>query len=228
MRHAAPSQKAAPPVPEGSSFQPGAWPEARAKAYAPQASPRDVTFRAFVGVPVAAEPPLVELLDALKATDADVKPVEPQNLHLTISFLGPVPDEAAPLIAAALHEAARGVEPFTLDLHAVGAFPSARRPRVVWAGIRNPRPVSELAVRVRASLAEAGQPQDSKDFRAHVTLARVRSERGHDRLAAFLRAHGHHELPTLSVRDVRLYKSVLGPAGPAYETVHVEPLGAAS
>lgn len=183
-----------------------------------------MAFRAFVGIPVPAEPALVALLEALGATGADVKVVEPQNLHLTVSFLGSVPDEAAATIAAALREGVRGVAPLSLDLHAVGAFPSAARPRVVWAGIRNPKPVSDLAVRVRGALAVAGLPQDTKDFRAHVTLGRVKSGRGHDRLVAFLRAHGHHELPTVPVLDVRLYRSVLGPAGPTYETVHAEPL----
>lgn len=187
-----------------------------------------MTFRAFVGVPVAAEPPLVRLLDDLGATGADLKVVAPENLHLTLSFLGTVPDDAAEPIGAALREATRDVEPFALDLHAVGAFPSASRARVVWAGIRNPKPVSDLAGKVRAALAVARMPQDTKDFRAHVTLARVRSPRGKSRLETFLRAHGHHELPTVPVTDVRLYRSVLGPHGPTYETLVAQPLEAAS
>lgn len=184
-------------------------------------------FRAFVGVPVPAEPPLVALLDGLAATGADLKVVDPAQLHVTLSFLGQVPDEAAPRIAAALDEAARPFAPFKLRLQGVGAFPSARRPRVVWAGSKDAEPLVKLANATRDTLRAAGFAGDDKDFRAHVTLARTRSEARIAGAVAFLRDHGRDELPEVPVRDVRLYRSVLSPGGPAYEVVHAAALGGA-
>ncbi|HET6406171.1 MAG TPA: RNA 2',3'-cyclic phosphodiesterase [Candidatus Thermoplasmatota archaeon] len=182
-------------------------------------------FRGFAAVPVPAEPPLVALLEELGRLQADVRPVDPAQLHFTLSFLGQLPDEAREPLAAALADAARPLAPFQLTLHGVGAFPSARRPRVVWAGVRDPRPMVELALRTRDAFAATGHRGDEKDFRAHLTLARVKSERGVEELVRFLRAHGDHALPTVEVREARLYKSVLGPHGPTYETLATAPLG---
>lgn len=179
-----------------------------------------------MGVAVPAEPRLVTLLDELGQLRADLKPVEPENLHFTLSFLGEIAESARPDIDDALQDATRGAAPFALGLQGVGAFPSARRPRVVWAGVADPRPVSELAVRVRAALAARGLPQDEKGFRAHLTLARVRSERGADEVAAFVRRHGQDALPDVAVREVILYRSAPGPRGPTYTALARAPLEA--
>lgn len=184
-----------------------------------------MAFRGFVAVPVAAQPPLAALLEELGALRADAKPVEPQNLHFTLSFLGQVDDALRPALEGALVRAAGALGPFDLRLQGVGAFPSARRPRVVWAGVADPRPLVEVAVRVREELAAVDAPADDKDFRAHLTLARVRSERGIEEVVSFLKRHGQDALPSTRVEDVRLFRSVLGPAGPTYETLFAAPLG---
>lgn len=184
-----------------------------------------MAFRAFVGVPVGSAPDLVRLLDGLEESGADVRTVHPEQLHLTLSFLGDVPDDSAPTLAEALDAATHGTRPFEMRLHQVGAFPNARRPRVVWVGVAEPEPMVDLATRVRESLAAAGFPGDDKDFRAHVTLARTRSERNLDKLVAFLREHGRDSFGSLAVSEVRLYRSTLGPQGAAHEVLHRASLG---
>lgn len=183
-----------------------------------------MAFRGFVAVPVAARPPLPALLDELATLQADVKPVEPGNLHFTLSFLGQVDEAMRPALARALAAAVEGLRAFDLELAGVGAFPSARRPRVVWAGVADPRPLVAVALRVREELAKVGAPADEKDFRAHLTLARVRSPRGVEEVVSFLKRHGNEPLPATRVEDVRLYKSVLGPHGPTYEALETAPL----
>lgn len=185
-----------------------------------------MAFRAFVGVPIGPLPALVRLLEGLDACGADLRTVPPEHLHLTLSFLGDVPDDAAGPLAAALDAAVRPFHAFEARLRGVGAFPNARRPRVAWVALEDPRPTVDLALAVREALRNAGHPGDDKDFRAHVTLARVKSERGLDRLVAFLRDHGRDDLATVDVREVRLYRSVLGPQGAAHETLHAARLGA--
>ena len=183
-------------------------------------------FRAFVAVAAPPQPGLVALLDELGSLGADLRCVMPENLHFTLAFLGDVPDGSEEPIAAALHDAARGLAPSLAQLRGVGAFPSARRPRVVWVGVADPRPLVTLATRVREALAAAGFRGDDKDFRAHLTLARVRSDRGADKLAGFLRAHAQDEPGELAVREATLYRSVLSPHGPTYEALARAPLGA--
>jgi 2'-5' RNA ligase len=183
-------------------------------------------MRAFVGVPVPPERELVALLDGLHATRADLKAVEPGNLHMTLSFLGDVPDESASRIAEAAGRATRRHRAFRTPMRTVGAFPNVRRPRIIWAGAAEPEALTALALSMRDELQAAGFRGDDKDFRAHVTLARVRSERGLTELVRFLRDHGRDELPDLHVREARLYRSVLGPGGPTYETLAAMPLEA--
>lgn len=185
-----------------------------------------MAFRGFAAVPVPADPALKALLEEIGRLRADVRAVHPDHLHFTLSFLGQVPEEAKGPLGDALLEAARPVKPFDIDLRGVGAFPSARRPRVVWVGVRDPRPLVELAQRTRDAFAKAGHRGDDKDFRAHLTLARVRSERGLDELVRFLVLHGNDGLPTIRAEETRLYKSVLGSQGPSYETLAVAPLEA--
>ena len=185
-----------------------------------------MAFRAFVGVPVGPLPPLVRLLEGLDACGADVRTVQPEQLHLTLSFLGSVPDDAAAPLSAALDASTRAFRPFRMRLKGVGAFPNARRPRVVWVALEDPKPMVDLALAVRGALRDAGFPGDDKDFRAHVTLARTRSEARLDRLVAFLRDHGRDDLADADVSEVRLYRSVLGPHGALHETVHAARLEA--
>lgn len=186
-----------------------------------------MAFRAFVGVPLQAEPTIQGILESLATSRADLKVVQPANLHATLSFLGDVPDDARGPLAGALDRAVEGVAAFDARLSGIGAFPHARRPRIVWMGIEDPRPLVALATRVRASLAQAGYAGDDKEFRAHITLARTRSERNLAELVAWLRDHAHDPLPEFHVTDARLYRSVLGPAGPTYETLHAASLAPA-
>lgn len=181
-------------------------------------------WRAFVGIPVTPSPALLALHDALAQSDADLKLVRPENLHVTVAFLGTVADEAAEPLGAALSRAAAGLKPFDSVLEGAGGFPNARRPRVVWVGLRPPEPLAQLAGRVKAELDAAGHPGDDKPFRAHVTLARARSPRGSETVARLLQEHADAPMGALPVRDIRLYRSTLGPHGPTYEPIVTVPL----
>lgn len=190
------------------------------KAYAHPVPPRPMAFRAFVAVPVPPEEALAVLCDELAASPADLKVVDPRKLHLTLSFLGDVPDEAAPRLAAALDAATAGLPAFAVQLHGVGAFPDARRPRVVWVGARPEPRMGVLAERVRAALAGAGFPGDGKPFKLHLTLARSRGPGGDPKAAGFVQANAERPLPLLPVREVRLYRSTLGRGGSTYDALH--------
>lgn len=179
-----------------------------------------MAFRAFVGVPVDDEPRLRAALDGLAATGADLKLVDPSRVHLTLAFLGDVPDDAPSTLAPALDAATAGAPAFDVQLRGVGAFPTAGKPRVVWAGVHDAPRLDALAQSTRDHLAQAGFPGDDKPFRAHATLARTRSPRGLDALVKFLAAHRDDHLGTHRVAGVRLYRSTLSPQGPRYDVMH--------
>lgn len=101
----------------------------------------------------------------------------PEEYHVTLKFLGDLPDSAQPeLIASALLVAAL-TAPFEVGLTGTGAFPSLARPRVIWAGVRAAPPLTALAARLEDALAAGGYPPDRRPSRPHVTVARCRPAR---------------------------------------------------
>ncbi|MGC8970096.1 MAG: RNA 2',3'-cyclic phosphodiesterase [Conexivisphaera sp.] len=149
-----------------------------------------------------------------------VKPVEEENLHLTLKFIGEVEEERLQRI----REALRGVRyhRFTATLRGLGAFPSPRNPRVIWIGVEEgERELREL----RESVEEALRglvPRDEEGFTAHLTIARVKGPaRGGTELFS---EYGDYDFGRLTVSEFKLKRSVLTRTGPVYTDIEVYPL----
>ena len=123
-----------------------------------------------------------QVQDKLVQTGADLKLVQPQNIHVTMRFLGDI----KPTMVEAIHEAMKKVSfsAFNCEIRGLGVFPDLRYPRVVWAGIRNG--ASELRSvfdQLEPNLQQLGFNPDSKGFSPHLTLARVKTGRNKTELA---------------------------------------------
>ena len=154
------------------------------------------------------------------APHADVRWVDPKNLHLTLKFLGNVADERAGEVARAVTAAVAGHAPIALAARGLGAFPSLRRPRVVWAGlVAGVTPLRGVASALDGALVPLGFPPEARPFAAHVTLGRVRSPKGIDRLASAITAGAALDFGGWTASDVVLYRSHLRPTGSIYEPV---------
>ncbi len=156
----------------------------------------------------------------LRAAAPDVAWVAPENLHVTLKFLGQVDEAHLHALAAALAAAARGGPAFEARVVGLGAFPSVGRPRVLWAGVRDgAEALAALAARVEAACVGLGFAPETRPFAAHVTLGRVRSlrcPRRAPRLADLLDAAAGEELGRLRVERVALMESRLSPHGARY------------
>ncbi len=135
-------------------------------------------LRTFVALPVCAEARAAMAAQArrLQRLDRGLRPVREENLHVTVAFLGPTPEDEVPRVVDALRGAVRGVAPIPVRYEGLGAFPDARRPRVVWAGLAEPPPggrVPALARAVGEALRAQGYSIDVDRFHAHVTLGRL-------------------------------------------------------
>lgn len=146
--------------------------------------------------------------------------------HLTLRFLGEVADDRLPAIAGRLREVASAHAPFDLEVTGVGAFPSMRAPRVVWAGVGRGAPeIGRLADDVRRALAGEGEARPEARFVPHVTLFRVRTEA--DRRVAADLLHGRRAAPPgfeVHVAELLLVESVLRSGGADHRTVERFPL----
>jgi 2'-5' RNA ligase len=158
-------------------------------------------------------------LDATRGEFPELAVTPPENLHLTLAFLGQVDAAQVESAAVAVRGAAQGRAPWRLRWTTAGAFPSASRPRVLWLGVDGGEPLLEIHGVLADALAGGGFGTEERAFRSHLTLARVRrgeiSRVRHREIVAHLET-----LPTVAPsRAVALvlYESRLG-GGPA---VHV-------
>lgn len=156
---------------------------------------------------------------------ARVKWVEEVNLHLTLKFLGEVPVARQEQIVQALGLAVEKVPAFTLAWRGLGAFPTPRKPRVVWAGLERESPeLVRLQRRVERRLAQLGFPEETRPYQGHVTLGRLRDPRETGQLPALLAGQAGRELGSSTVSGISLMQSILTPGGPLYREVAAFPL----
>lgn len=157
------------------------------------------------------------LTSGLRASRAKVRWVPGENLHLTLKFLGNTPEGLLPDIRDGLSAAATGHGPFTLAFRGTGVFPGLRRPRVVWVGAEDTDALLRLQADIERTMESFGYPPESRAFRAHLTLGRVKSQGGMEDLKGELDALGKTEFGAMSVVSFSLMKSVLRPQGALYE-----------
>jgi 2'-5' RNA ligase len=183
-------------------------------------------MRTFIAIDLPSETKeyLCRLQEELKPAGADVKWVPPQNIHLTLKFLGELNDKKLPKIENALEEAAGKTSGFSIAVYGLGAFPSLDHPRIIWVGIiKGNAEVSKLAAELEERIAvQAGIPKEKRPFSAHITLGRLRSGKNQQGLSRELKRLNHSPLPCpgeFKVSGIKLYKSTLTPRGALYETL---------
>ena len=155
----------------------------------------------------------------LERTGASLKIVHADIMHLTLRFLGEIPQPTVQRVI----EAMGGIrfQPFEVEFSGVGVFPNLRRISVVWVGIkRGQDQLADIFQQLEPKLRQMGLPPDSKGFSPHMTVARVRSGVNKDQLARCVERMREVEFGNMKVAAVRLKKSTLTPRGPIYTTIH--------
>lgn len=169
---------------------------------------------------------LAGVQDQLKATRADVGWVQPENLHLTLKFLGQVEEGRLGVIGKAVAAAATGCGPVRLIFEGLGAFPHPRTARVVWVGVSHgAEALTELQAKVEAALEPLGFARETRPFTAHLTLGRVRSPARRAQLARALTGAIAEALGEMVLDRIELMKSDLSAAGARYSVLQSVPLG---
>jgi 2'-5' RNA ligase len=187
--------------------------------------PRTRTFLA-VEIDAGIRRAAAGLQAALAQTGAAVKWVAAESMHVTLQFLGEVDDRDLPAICRTVASTARRHPPFTLRAAGVAAFPNARRPKVVWAGI------TDGAVELQALFAALEEPllelgvyrREERAYTPHLTLGRVKGEADGHALAAVLPKHLAWQGGHCLVEEVVVFSSELRRDGPEYTPVGRAPL----
>jgi RNA 2',3'-cyclic 3'-phosphodiesterase len=165
---------------------------------------------------------LATAIDRLRPHAADVAWVAASNLHVTLKFLGQVDETRLPALADGLGAALADRPAFELGVRGLGAFPSATRPRVLWAGLDDGGALAAVAERVERCCADLGVPRETRPFAGHVTLGRVREPRRQPALGEALARPA--DFGRLRVERVSLMRSELSPRGARYSELAAAPL----
>jgi len=179
-------------------------------------------IRTFIAIEIPPEvrKSLSRLQQGLKADGQQVKWVEPENLHLTLQFLGNIDADKVGDITAAIEKAAAGIRSFRIEVGGLGVFPDIRRVSVIWVGLAGElEKLDRLQKNIGANLTPLGLPPETRPFAPHLTIGRVRDfARPEDRAAlGRLVAQTDYSVKyKIDVTAVNLMKSQLTREGPIY------------
>jgi 2'-5' RNA ligase len=177
-------------------------------------------LRTFIAVDIgkAIRSRAVALQEALARSTTEVKWVEPENLHVTMLFLGEVDDREVIDVCRVVAECAERQPAFTMQVATVGCFPNPRRPRVLWMGVgQGTQELCALHDALERPLLELGcYRREDRPYTPHITLGRVKSDRPPDKLAAALANQAGWQGGEIEVHEVLVMSSELRPQGPVY------------
>ncbi len=185
--------------------------------------PEGETIRAFL----ALDPPpevLRKIADIQGALRRNIQGalswVRPEGIHLTLKFFGNIATDDINAVSEVVAGQAAGARTFHLEAKGLGVFPGTRRPRVLWLGICGEvERLIALQQAIDRGLEASGFPREEPPFRAHLTLARIKSWQGLGGLDGVLAAKGSESAGKFTATALTLFKSELTPKGAIYTTL---------
>ena len=183
-------------------------------------------IRCFIAVnlPDETRNALGSVITELKKTGADVKWVNAGNIHLTLKFLGNTDASLIPALADALSKKLSLYHAFYITIAGVGCFPSEKRPRVIWVGMKDSEVLANIQKDVDAVLTGFGFAPEVRSFSPHLTIGRVRSLKKIAELMTRIADFRMSDLGRVEVSAVHIMKSELKPAGAEYSSLGRIPL----
>jgi len=171
------------------------------------------SVRTFLGVPLTEElrEAIHSLQSGLKSRIRDIRWSRPENLHLTLHFFGETEQENLEKIRVSVLSVKRCHRPFQVDVIGLGAFPSLRRPKVIWLGLNPQNQLGQLHRDCRRALHAAGLVTDSRSYSPHLTIGRAKNRT--NELTVLGSELGHQLVGHLPVDRLILYESRLKPGG---------------
>ena len=160
----------------------------------------------------------VKIMKSLRESGADIRTVKPENLHITLKFLGEVCEDDVKSVSSEIADFSGSYSPFRLAFSVLGSFGSPRFPRVVWAGISQGRDVvKDMCEDLNKRLFHI--IRDDKKPHPHLTLGRVRSPVNSEKLLETIQSLRDVKLGECYVKEIKLRSSLLKPDGPEYTDI---------
>ncbi len=167
-----------------------------------------------------------EVLGDLRSSQADVRWVNPENIHLTLKFFGNIDESKIEPIVQSIDRLVQETPTILLRVKGMGAFPNLRNPRVIWLGLSEGKEsLNSFQKKLEIEFKKIGFPPEDRPFHPHLTLGRVKSSRGKEDLARRMERYREEEFGEIQAEKVILFKSDLRPSGPIYTPLREIRLG---
>jgi len=177
------------------------------------------TIRAFIAIELPEEiiAFIRKIQEGLRSYGFKARWVRPENIHLTLKFLGDINKEDIKKAGDAIINAASENASMSLGAKGIGFFPGVKRSRVIWTGIAGQtRELADLQKTLDGKLDTVGFPKEKRPFKGHLTIARIKRKIDARRLIDAMKEFGRFESKTFIANEVVLFKSELKPSGAVY------------
>ncbi|MEK7448801.1 MAG: RNA 2',3'-cyclic phosphodiesterase [Planctomycetota bacterium] len=175
--------------------------------------------RLFIAVKLdaAIQEQLAKIQTELQRFDLGVRWVLPENIHLTLRFLGAVDEKTIPDLLEILKAVSRKHKSGRMGLKTIGAFPTDQHPRVIWIGVEEKTgELRQIYLELENALSGVGFEKDDHSFSPHITLGRVKSPKNIESLKQYLRDQKNITIGSQPAAGITLFRSDLKPSGPVY------------
>ncbi|MBW1813632.1 MAG: RNA 2',3'-cyclic phosphodiesterase [Deltaproteobacteria bacterium] len=177
------------------------------------------TLRAFIAIelPETAVTFVIRIQETLKSYRFKVKWVQPENMHLTLKFLGEINREDRVKIEDAISDAGKDCGPIQLSVKGMGVFPGVKRPRVVWCGLKgDTASLVHLQGQLDEKLIDLGFSKEKRPFKGHLTLGRVKGSISPEKIIDAMKEISGFGSKPFKVEAITLFSSDLKPSGAVY------------
>lgn len=176
-------------------------------------------IRTFIAIKIEPGKDLIDLMNVCTKSlrNESIKWVEPENMHLTLKFLGDTSVEQVERVKEFLDKKISRFAVFNFIIHGLGYFKSNGQPRVIYSGIKDYQVLKDLNIEIGNEMLQLGFQKESREFNPHLTLGRIKSVKNKKSLFQLMEKYGNQKIQVVKVTEVIFYQSILKPQGPIYQ-----------
>lgn len=176
-------------------------------------------FRGFISVDIPFSQKINEFSNHIKNCGTHVKLVEPENIHITLKFLGETDEDLIEKIEESIKQSTRDTSSFEIKLVGTGVFPNPGYIKVIWIGVEDNGELKKIANNIDEQLSKLGFEREKRPFSPHLTIARVKSAKNKKKLLETINKYHGTVFTKINVESIKLKKSELTSEGPIYTTI---------
>lgn len=179
---------------------------------------RDINMRAFIAIdlPISIKNKISRIQSHLKTSDISAKWVKPENIHLTLKFLGNIKEPQIGQVKDTIRETASLLKPFEVSFNNFGVFPNPKKPKVFFISLTEENALKKIADILENKLEKFGFKKENR-FKAHITLARIKNATNIINLVKEITNISF--IKSFAIQEIILFRSTLTQLGPTYEKV---------